>query len=47
MMRVSSNKVISTRAAFRFLSMNLAMDLDILLISSNMWRPQNGALFFE
>jgi hypothetical protein len=47
MTRVSSNKLIKTLAAFRFSSMYLAIYPNILLISSNVWRPQNGALLWE
>ncbi len=42
--RVSSNKPIRTLAALSFSSMNLAMSLNILLISSKMWRPKNRSL---
>jgi hypothetical protein len=42
--RVSSNKPIRTLAALSFSSMNLAMNPNILLIGSKMWRPQNQAL---
>jgi hypothetical protein len=37
--RVSSNKQIRTLAALSFSSTNLAMNPNILLISSKMWRP--------
>jgi len=42
--RVSSNKPLRTLAALSFSSMNLAMSLNILLISSKMWRPKNRSL---
>jgi hypothetical protein len=38
---VSTNKPIRTLAALSFSSTNLAMNPNILLISSKMWRPQN------
>jgi hypothetical protein len=39
--RVSSNKPIRTLPALSCSSTNLAMNPNILLISSKMWRPQN------
>ena len=39
--RVSSSKPIRTLAALSFSSANFAMNPNILLISSMMWRPQN------
>jgi hypothetical protein len=47
MTRVSSNKLTNTLGAFRFSSMYLATYPNILLISSHVWRPQNGALLFK
>ena len=44
MTRVSSSKLIRTLAALSFSSTNLAMNPNILLISSKMWRPQNHFL---
>jgi hypothetical protein len=47
MTRVSSNKLTKTLATFRFASMYLATYPNILLISSNGWRPPNGVLLFK